>query len=213
MVDVKFPAPPDVDPVYWMPDADIIRAYQKADLILLNGVGYAKWVRKATLPKSKLVDTSSGFKDQYIYIEEAVTHSHGPGGEHAHTGAAFTTWLNPELAIKQAKAILESLIKLLPEQKIRLENNFESLKSNLIALDDGIQKIVSIDPNKPLIGSHPVYQYLARRYGLNLKSVHWEPDEMPGLDQWQELQNLLETHPARWMIWEDTPINETKNKL
>ena len=58
---VKFPAPLDEDPAFWMPDAKTIRAYQQADLIILNGVGYEKWVSKVSLPESKKVDTSKGF--------------------------------------------------------------------------------------------------------------------------------------------------------
>ena len=43
-VDVTFPAPTATDPASWSPDAETIAAYQKADLILLNGATYAKWV-------------------------------------------------------------------------------------------------------------------------------------------------------------------------
>ena len=97
-VEVSFPAPPDGDPAYWNPDPDSVAAYQQADLILLNGASYAKWVAIVTLPTSKLVDTSKGFRDRYIIIEGAVVHSHGPEGEHSHGETAFTTWrfcLNP----------------------------------------------------------------------------------------------------------------------
>jgi zinc transport system substrate-binding protein len=38
---VVFPAPSEGDPAYWMPDAETVAAYQKADLILLNGANYA----------------------------------------------------------------------------------------------------------------------------------------------------------------------------
>ena len=44
---VSFPAPSDVDPAYWSPSPDVIAAYQEADLILLNGAGYAGWVASA----------------------------------------------------------------------------------------------------------------------------------------------------------------------
>jgi hypothetical protein len=57
-IEVVFPAPADVDPAYWNPDVDTISAYQQADLIFLNGAGYAKWVDKVSLPRSKLVNTS-----------------------------------------------------------------------------------------------------------------------------------------------------------
>jgi len=32
-----------------------------------------------------------------------------------------------------------------------------------------------------LIASYPLYACLFRRYGLNIKSVHREPDEIPGI--------------------------------
>ena len=99
LVEVVFPAPADQDPAYWSPDADTIAAYQAADLILLNGAGYAKWVDRATLPSSRLVDTGAAFADRLIEMESVTTHSHGPEGEHEHGGWAFTTWLDPMLAI------------------------------------------------------------------------------------------------------------------
>jgi zinc transport system substrate-binding protein len=212
-VNVFFPAPSDVDPAFWTPEREVIRQYQKADLILLNGADYAKWIDRVTLPKSKLVDTSRSFKSDYIPLEDTATHSHGPAGEHAHTGVAFTTWLDPLLAIKQADSIKEALIKLMPEHKDTFISNYESLKNDLEDLNNKIMKIVSINPEKPLLASHPVYQYLAMRYNLNLRSVHWEPDEVPGTDQVKELDIILENHPAEWMIWEDEPEAETEALL
>jgi zinc transport system substrate-binding protein len=88
-VKVTLQVPPDVDPVYWIPSIADISAYQQADLILLNGAGYAKWITKVSLPGSKTVDTSRSFKDRYITVKEVMTHSHGPEGEHAHEGLAF----------------------------------------------------------------------------------------------------------------------------
>jgi len=212
-VDVFFPAPSDIDPAFLTPGREVIRQYQKADLILLNGADYAKWIDKVTLPKSKLINTSKSFKADYIPLEDTATHSHGPAGEHAHTGVAFTTWLDPLLATKQADSIKEALIKLMPGQKEYFLNNYEALKSDLQELDRRIETIVSTDPDKPLLASHPVYQYLAKRYSLNLQSVHWEPDEVPGPDQWQQLDIILENNPAKWMIWEDEPTGETKDLL
>jgi zinc transport system substrate-binding protein len=61
--------------------------------------------------------------------------------------------------------------------------------------------------------SHPVYQYFIRRYGLNGLEVHWEPEEAPTPEQWQELGRLLARHPARWMVWEGTPDPATVAEL
>ena len=61
--------------------------------------------------------------------------------------------------------------------------------------------------------SHPVYQYLQARYQLNGKSVHWEPEEMPSAESWQELEALLKEHPAKWMVWEGEPTTEIVERL
>lgn len=194
LAEVRFPAPADVDPAFWMPDADTIVAYQAADLILLNGADYAKWANKVSLPRSRLVDTSRGFRDAYIRQPDGVSHNRGPGGEHAHGGVAFTTWLDLSQAAQQAEAIARALTDKRPTAKERIERNLQVLQSELLALDERIAEIAGADPGHPLLASHPIYQYLARRYGLNLGSVMWEPDVLPGERQWAELKGILSKH-------------------
>ncbi len=212
-IEVSYPAPAGEDPAYWSPDAETIASYQKADLILLNGATYAKWTERVTLPASKLVDTSASFKDRYMIMEDAMVHSHGPEGEHSHGETAFTTWLDPTLAVEHARAIHDALIKARPNAQPAFEAGFASLEADLLALDERLERAVAGKTDTPLVGSHPVYQYLARRYGLNLRAVHFEPDEPPADDGWHDLEHLLEGHPAKWMLWEDAPIQETADRL
>jgi zinc transport system substrate-binding protein len=210
---VIFPVPPDIDPAYWVPDTKTIAAYQQADLILLNGANYAKWVGKVSLPRSRMVDTSAKFKDRYITANDVVTHSHGAEGAHAHESLAFTTWLDFTLAVEQANTIAKALGRKKPDLQDTFQKNYRSLEKDLMALDKEVKNITAKNPSKPLIASHPVYDYLASRYGLNLKSVHWEPEEVPSDEQWIELHAILKDHPADWMIWEGKPADESVKKL
>jgi zinc transport system substrate-binding protein len=212
-VNVSFPAPADVDPAYWMPDAKTISEYQQADLILLNGAGYARWVNKVTLPRFRLINTSAGFKDQYIETAEILTHSHGSEGEHAHESLAFTTWIDFSLAANQAKAILAALSRKRPGLKDVFQKNYQRLEQDLLKLDQDLKTLISKDPSRPLVVSHPVYGYFARRYGLNIKSVHWEPDAIPTNEHIMELKGILKEHTANWMIWEGEPIKESAQRL
>ena len=212
-VNVVFPAPKEGDPAYWNPDTKTIAAYQKADIILLNGANYAKWVRKVSLPRSKMMDTSSKFKDRYITAADIVTHSHGPGGKHAHESLAFTIWLDLDLAAKQAKAIEKAFGRKRPNRRETFQKNFDLLEKELLDIDKRIKAVISKDPEKLFIGSHPVYDYFARRYGIKMESVHWEPDEIPNDGQWIDLQKLLKAHTAKWMIWEGDPLKESVEKL
>ncbi len=210
---VVFPAPKDVDPVFWVPDLEAIQGYQQAELILLNGAGYEKWIDRVSLPQLKLVDTSSGFRSQYIKLAEAFSHTHSRGGEHTHGETAFTTWLNFKLAEQQAEAVAEALRRVHPERGQSVAENYGALKRDLAALDRQMKEIVAQHPQKPLIASHPVYQYLAQGYGLNLRSLHWEPDRLPSEEQWAELKRLLQEHPAKWLLWERTPLADTVTRL
>ncbi|MEN8761769.1 MAG: metal ABC transporter substrate-binding protein [Thiogranum sp.] len=211
--EVIFPAPPEVDPAFWKPDTEIIRAYQKADLVLLNGAGYAGWVEKASLPRLRQVNTSAAFKEGYISVQEGLTHSHGPAGDHSHAGTAFTTWLDLYQAVQQAESIMQALVKKRPGYKAVFEQNFNALRDDLMALDLKIQKLVASKAEQPMLASHPVYQYLARRYLLHIEDVQWEPDVVPGAAEWQRLRYTTEHFPAQWMIWEKQPVAETGRRL
>ena len=94
-----------------------------------------------------------------------------------------------------------------------LDKNHADLRDELMALDAAIKNMVAGKEGIPLIGSHPVYDYMARRYGLNIRTVHWEPDRMPDAEAWAELAALRRAHPAAWMIWEAEPLPETAAKL
>ena len=212
-VDVIFSAPGDEDPAFWQPTDAQIAAMQEADLIVLNGATYSKWAEKVSLPESKVLDTSAAFKGQFIVVKETVTHSHGKAGEHSHAGTAFTTWLDFQQAVQQAGAICDALQKHRPEQIELFALNFDKLKTDLLELDKGMLAIGQKFGGQPLVASHPVYQYLARRYQLNLREVQWEPENVPTDAQMEDLKKILATHAAKWMIWEGEPAKESVEKL
>jgi zinc transport system substrate-binding protein len=211
-VSVTLPVPRGRDPAFWAPRPEIVAGYQAADLILLNGAAYARWTATATLPPSRLVDTSRTFADRLIPAG-AVTHSHGLEGAHAHGDLAFTTWLDLDQAAAQARAVLHALSRRAPAHEAEFERRFRALAAELGELDARLLSAAQGGGDGPLLASHPVYQYLARRYGLNLQSLHWEPSQVPAEQEWAQLEALLESHPARWMIWEDEPDPRSARRL
>jgi len=212
-VNVIFPIPADIDPAFWIPEPEGVLAFQSADLILLNGATYSKWLDKVTLPRGKMVNTSRAFKDQYIPVKDSPTHSHGPEGAHVHAGLAFTTWIDFQQAIQHAEAIRDALARLAPEQKNDFEARFSALKGDLLTLNRRMKEIVTNERAHPLVASHPVYAYFARRYGVNIQSVLWEPEEFPSAEQWTQLKGILKEHPAKWIIWEGEPNPDSVDKL
>lgn len=211
-INVTFPEV-DGDPAFWAPMPEEVAKYQNAGLILLNGASYAKWVKKVSLPGSKMVNTSSGIADKFIALKTEKAHKHGPEGDHVHGEVAFTTWLDPTLAIEQAQVIQNTLGSKVSGSSLQVASRFSSLKTELQDLDKQIKEIVSSNQNIAVIFSHPVYQYMEARYGINGKSVHWEPEEPPTEEMWKDFKEVLTKHPAKWMIWEGDPNKETVAKL
>ena len=149
------------------------------------------------------------FSDQLLPLENTVAHTHGPTGKHVHDDLAFTVWLDPELAAAQAIAIHAALVKLLPDQAETLNTNLAALTSDLWALHTELTETLASTAQQQIIYSHPVYQYLDRRYGLNGMAVHWEPDEMPSEKEFEKLQGM----DGALMIWEAEPLPEISDRL
>ena len=199
---------PDItgDPANWIPSVAQVRTLQSADLILINGAGAEPWLDLMSIDKRRLVDTSAALTDRFIPITEDAQHQHGPEGEHSHQGSAFTLWLDPQMAIGQVRAITDVLVKHAPNDAQRMRNNAATLERDLVALDEKLAAAFANLNGRAMIFSHPVYQYLQRRYDINGLAVHWEPDEEPGIPAWIELQRMLAKRPATIMIWEDEPL-------
>ncbi len=212
MVKVHFPTI-DGDPAYWKPNAKQVNDFQNADLILANGAGYEKWMEKVSLPSSKIVNTSIGFKDRWIEVNEGLAHSHGSEGKHVHQGTAFTTWLDFNMAAAQATSNYKAISGLLPGHSEELNKNFEHLQKDLGDLNKKMKEIGKNLEGQHLIASHPVYQYLEKGYGLKLTSVHWEPNELPTDDMWKDLEKTIAEDKVGIMIWEDEPLGEIRSKL
>ena len=211
-IDVRMPVI-DGDPAMWAPNGVDVADLQDADLLILNGAGYESWLAFTTLPREHILDTSAQLQSLLLPIENETVHQHGPAGKHSHPGTAFTTWLDPQLAIAQAGAITQGLSRLVPEQTGSFEANFEKLKQKLNRLDQSLNEVFALLEGQPVIFSHPVYQYLQHRYKINGRSAHWEPDSEPGTRDWIDFGKLRREHPAEIMIWEASPLDSVRQQL
>lgn len=206
---------PDIegDPAFWIPSAEQIQLLQSADTVILNGAGAESWLNLITIDRRRLVDTSTDITDRLIPLDDSVQHQHGPEGEHSHQGTAFTTWLDPQLAIEQAQSVTAALIELTPSGETGFRNNMAKLEQELTQLDSQLAEVFAQLDGRPVLFSHPVYQYLQHHYGINGQSVHWEPEQEPTTSAWIALQQMTATHPATIMIWEDEPMESTAQRL
>lgn len=211
-IELLFLVPPEQDPASWKPSPADLEKMQTARLLVLNGASYEPWVASVALPSSRMLRTANRFRESWIETEEIV-HSHGPGGEHSHAGIASTTWIDFELARLQAEEVRARLLQLLPEQAREIGDRYTALSEQLQSLDREMKDLAKLIGSRPLIASHPVYQYWARRYGLNLRAVHWEPHVTPDAAGLMELEKLRSEFPATLFLWEAPPSAENRELL
>ena len=210
--EVIFPVPVGQDPSFWRPGIADIAAFQSADMIVLNGAGFADWTARTSLPRSRLVITSRAFEDAFI-ATETVTHSHGDGGEHSHTGTASYTWLDFGQAAQQAQAIAAGLSRVAPDMAEAFDANLAALQADLAALGTAAEALSGPAAELPVIASHPRYQYFARAYGLSLEAVDWDVAATPSEAQWAELAAIAEAQGARIFLWEGAPSPEAVARI
>lgn len=212
-VRVVNPCPPDADPAYWMPDDETLVDYQAADLIVINGAEFEKWVAKVSLPMAKVVDTTEPLKGEFITLTDGVTHSHGPAGKHTHVGIDGHTWLDPINAKRQAAVIKAALVKACPDQAEAMESNFAKLGADLDKLDARLKEVSKKIGERALIANHPAWNYVARRYGWTLKTFHLDPEEMPDDETIAQIKAHLAAHPAQIILWEAEPTPEIESRF
>lgn len=201
----------DGDPAYWKPTADEIREIQACAFIFLNGAGYEPWAAQSALPRAKSVDTTAELTSRLI-VEDGGTHSHGPDGEHSHSGFASSTWLSPELAKEQLATVVGRLSEALGPTVLTRDIYQDLCKR----LDEGAANLRAVGMLQPkLLASHPVYQYLGQAGGIAIDSMHWEPGEMPSEKEWTKFRLTRAAHPrpTAWMLWEGEPGQEIRARL
>lgn len=207
------PTPADRDPSLWSPSAEVVAQYQQADLILLHGNGYAKWAERAALPASRTIDTGAAYADRLLPLANAITHSHGPEGEHSHSGWAAETWLDPALASEQARAVAAALSAARPEDAERFNAGLTDLESDLRTLEEELDAVSESLAGQLVVFSHPVYEYLIRRLGVEAVTLDWQPEAAVGYYRLAELDDKLAGRTARFIVWEGQPLAENLSAL
>ncbi len=215
LITIHNPVPPDADPIFFQPSDEDLVSYQQADLVILNGAEFEKWVESAVLPRTRVVDSSAGLDEPFLTYETS-NHSHGPAGKHTHEGIDGHTWVDPVNAMAQSGAILRALAKRFPEHAETFRTNAESLMSDLAALDTRWRKLAPRLREVTLLASHPAYNYLARRYGFEITSLDLDPESQLDADARTEIAIVLSkasTDRRVILLWEGNPFPETAQQL
>ena len=146
-VDVSLLVPQGVEPHDWEPTIRDIQKIEQADLIIINGNGFEKWVDKIDSSKVSIINSGRSFG----WVSGEPTQP-----------VDFHYWLNPLSAKLQIKAIADGLIEADPENKdydLKLDILHLKIKTEL----NGCKK--------DFVAFHDAFSYFAHEYDLNQHTI------------------------------------------
>ena len=154
-VDVSLLVPQGVEPHDWEPTIRDIQKIEQADLIIINGNGFEKWVDKIDSSKVSIINSGRSFG----WVTGEPTQS-----------VDYHYWLNPLSAKLQITAITDGLIEADPENADYYKNTKKDYDLKLDALHSKIKTELN-GCKKDFVAFHDAFSYFAHEYDLNQHTV------------------------------------------
>ena len=156
----------------WEPDPSITRDIIDADAFVYVGPGFQPWADRAIETVrdddagTHLVDVREGIDllplaESLDEDEEAVE-----GGRDPHF------WLDPQRAKHSVDSIVAGLTELAPDHADVLDDNGESVKAELDAIDEEWRDLFAgAERDVAFLAAHNAFQYVGDRYGVTVEPL------------------------------------------
>ena len=191
MVDVTLLVPMGADPHDWEPTIRDTERLQKADMIIVNGIGYEHWLNslEVTDIPGILVDTSNGISTLDSAKHDEEKHDEEKHDEEKHGALDPHIWLNPVYAQLQVKNIANALSNSDPMNKNHYQSNAEIYNQELNLLDAKIRTELS-GCKTNFITFHNAFSYFSEEYGLTQHTIISSNDSHGEVTP-QTLENII----------------------
>ena len=188
MIDVTLLVPMGADPHDWEPTIRDRERLQKADVIIVNGIGYEHWIGSFDSNDNQgiLVDTSNGIST----LDFEKHDDHAKEDDHdGHEDLDPHIWLNPVYAQLQVKNIANALSNSDPTNKNYYQSNAAIYNKELDLLDSKIRTELS-GCKTDFITFHNAFSYFSEEYGLTQHTIISSNDSHGEVTP-QTLENII----------------------
>jgi len=176
--------PAGADPHTYEPVPSKVVAVAKADLVLINGLGFEETlmdvIKNNVGGRVPVIEMSAG-----LPVLEAG--NQGTGNPHL--------WLNVRNAIHYVEVARDALIQVDPQGEAEYGANAQKYLAELENLDGQVEQSIASIPaeRRKLVTSHDAFPYLAQRYGLELVgTVVGSPGQEPSAARVADLTKQIE---------------------
>ena len=160
-VDVIQLVKPGVEAHDFEPAPSDIRAISNANLFFYNHPAFEGWA----LAAASASGSGSGDGGQVVAVQTVMLDSGRQDSEII--GNDPHVWLNPLEAQKQAGTIVDALVIADPDGAAEFVRNGDSLRTELLGLDDQIESGLANCALDTVVVSHLAYGHMAERYGFD----------------------------------------------
>lgn len=160
---------PGHSPATYSPTPKQIAKLASSDIFFRIGVPFENGLMPKlarTIPDLPVTNLQDGIKLKKLHHHESQDDSH-----HHADDIDPHTWLDPMLALNQAKTIRDTLARHDPAGKTEYYSNFEALSAELKTLDQHLRDVLTPFKDSTIYVFHPAYGYLCHAYDLNQKAI------------------------------------------
>lgn len=180
LVTVDVLLPPGQSPATYEPAPRQMSRLSESALFFRVGVPFEERLMKKitdTMPDLEVVDTREGI--ELRRMEGGHDHGHAHHGDHTHQPGSPDphSWLDPRLAMIQARTMHDALVRILPGNADSLRDGLERLTADLQETDRRVALTLEPLRGRSIYVFHPAYGYLADAYGLTQVAVELEGKE------------------------------------
>lgn len=230
-IDNKMLVPMGAEAHDWEPSPTDIADLEKADVLVINGLGLEQWFESVSASLSNkdllIIDASkdttpmeghSHSHDEHDHEhdedehehehddheEEHDEHEHDEHDDHDHGIYDPHIWSSPVEAKKQMKIIMEELSKADPDNAAYYKENYDKYALEFDKLDEEYRTAVSEFSSTDMVVSHEAYGYLAHEYGLNQVGIEGlVPESEPTPQRMAEIIDLVKEKNVKAIFFEE----------
>lgn len=187
---------PSQDPHFFGSNPSVAKAFNDADVIIYNGLGYDAWI-------NHLLPTTT---TQIIIVADLI---HAKDSDNPHI------WYKPETSLQLADKLRATFITLDPQNATNYQQNFDAFSAAHQQFLNHIQSIKVKYNGITITATEPIFDYLAESLGFRMLGSDFQlsimNDVPPSPQQIISFQKNILNHHVKLLVY-NTQVNNPITK-
>ena len=180
---------PNQDPHMFEASPSVARELARADVVIFNGISYDPWMEKLL--------AASTSPDRTAINVAKLTHSEAGANPHI--------WYRQATMVSLASQLARDFSQRIPDKRALFTANLHHFMQSMQPLKAEIAQLRSRYKGIPVTATEPVFNYMARALGLNIRNLSYQEavmnDTDPAASDVAAMENDLKQHKVAVLIY------------